>query len=114
MINQLLLYQQLSIYITDRTREIKAWKGVGKIPKPLTRWEQRKFIRSTFPDESDKFVLEQKALAELEAKAIVNGRHRRHLEERTVAFVFDMFLSEVFRQIKTEQTNVNLINICII
>jgi hypothetical protein len=98
----------LALLFKDRLREIKAWKGVGKIPKQLTRWEQRKYIRSTFLDESEKFVLEQKALAELEAKAIVHARHQRHLEERTVSFVFDMFLSEV-----REKTCVKNIENCI-
>jgi len=94
--------------MNSRTREIKAWKGVGKIPKQMTKWEQRSFVLSTFPDESEKFVAEQKALAELEAKSVVHARHRRHLEDTTVAFIFDLFVSEMLVEVCTGELSLDI------
>lgn len=65
----------------QREREIKAWTGVGAIPKRLTRAEKEELIQAHLEPEAVAFVKEQRILALLEATAAVNARHKRELEE---------------------------------
>jgi hypothetical protein len=71
----------LEAEINSREREIKAWRGVGIIPKKMKKWELKEFVKNQIEPQSVLFVEEQRTLALLEAKSTIGERQNRHLEE---------------------------------
>lgn len=87
----------------EREREIKAWRGVGKIPKRHTEAEKKKMLREHLEPEAALFVEEQRTLAVLETKDAIAVRRRAILEQEMVGFVFELFVGEALREIALEE-----------
>jgi hypothetical protein len=86
----------------DIEREIKAWRGFGPIPKRMKARQEREFLMDQEEPESLSFLEEQRVLAALEAKGQVAARHKRHLEEEAVGFVYDDMVTLVMKQLCVE------------
>jgi len=89
--------------VRKRGREIAAWRGVGKIPKKLSVWEQREFMQLQEPEQAELFVAEQRTLALVEAQGQVAARHRRFLEQETVSFAFEAFVAEAILDVARDE-----------
>ena len=100
------LYQRtakaLEREIKKREIDIRTWSGKGARPKPLTTVNRIIFRVKTRRELRKRFLQEQATLAEQDARAAIDMKHKIRAQEATFEFVINDYLEEQIRETAEE------------